>query len=101
MELFNSGELKKTFRNISDVPLIGLIASGKRAWQEEEEIRKDSSIVLIFQEQLFTSELFRDIQDTILLILHYRTMWLFRATSSSTYIMSDVRSICIPSQIQD
>ena len=31
------------------------------------------------------SELFKDIQDAILLILHYRTMLLFPATSSSTY----------------
>ena len=42
MEPFNSGELKKIFRNISCIPLIGLIASGKHAWQEEEETRKDS-----------------------------------------------------------
>ena len=38
MEPFNSGELKKIFRNISCIALIGLITSGKRAWQEEEEI---------------------------------------------------------------
>ena len=44
--------------------------------QEEEETRKDFSIVLILQEKLFTSELFKDIQDAILLILHYRTMLL-------------------------
>ena len=34
----------------------------------------DSSTALMLQEQLFLSELFRDIQDAILLILHYRTM---------------------------
>ena len=34
----------------------------------------DSSIVLMIQEQLFISELLKDIQDAILLILHYRTM---------------------------
>ena len=34
----------------------------------------DSSTVLIIQEQLFISELFKDIQDAILLILHYKTM---------------------------
>ena len=32
------------------------------------------------------SELFKVIQDAILLILHYRTMWLFRAASSSTFL---------------
>ena len=74
MEPFNSGELKKIFRNISCILLIGLIASGKHAWQEEEETRKDSSTVLILLEQLCISELFRDIQDAILLIVHYRTM---------------------------
>ena len=54
--------------------LLGLKASGKLAWQEEEETRKDSSTVLMVQEQLFTSEHFKDIQDAILLFLHYRTM---------------------------
>ena len=73
-EQFNSGELNKIFRNISCILLIGLIGSGKHAWEEEEEIRKDSSTVLILQEQLCVSELFRDIQDAILLILHCRTM---------------------------
>ena len=89
MEQFNSGELKKIFRNISCIALIGLTASGRKAWQEKEETRKDTSTVLILQEQLCISELFKDIQDAILLILLYRTMCLFRATSSSTFIMSD------------
>ena len=73
MEQFNSGELKKIFRNISRTLLIGLTVSGKYAWQEEG-IREDSSTVLILQEQLCISDLFKDIQDAILLILHYRTM---------------------------
>ena len=59
MEPFNSGQLKNIFRNISCIALIGLIASGKYAWQEEEEIKKDSSTVLILQEQLCISELFK------------------------------------------
>ena len=51
MEPFISGELKKIFRNISRSTLIGLmIASGKHAWQEDEETRKDFSSVLILQE---------------------------------------------------
>ena len=74
MEQFNSGELKKFFRNISCIVIIGLIASGKHAWQEEEETRKDISTVLILQEQLCISQLFKDIQDAILLILLYKTM---------------------------
>ena len=39
----------------------------------------DSSTVLMIQEQLFVSELFKDIQDAILLILHYRTMLLIQS----------------------
>ena len=75
MEQFISGELKNIFRNTSRIPLIGLIESGKHAWQEEEEeIKEDSSTVLMLQEQLFLFELFKDIQDAILLILHYRAM---------------------------
>ena len=74
MEQFNSGEFRKIFRNIPRIPLIGLMASAKHAWQQEEEIRKKSSTVLILGEHLCISELFKDIQDAILLILRYRTM---------------------------
>ena len=35
---------------------------GRHAWQQEEERKGDISTVLIFQEQLFISELFKDIQ---------------------------------------
>ena len=63
--------------------------------------QKRYSIVLILQEQFCTSELSNVMQDAILLILYYRTMSLFRTTSSSTFIMSDVQSICIPSSIRD
>ena len=37
----------------------------------------------------------RALQVAILLILHYRTMLFFRATSSSIFTILDVRSICI------
>ena len=48
---------------------------GKHACQQEEERKGDISTVLIFQEQFFfISELFKDIQDAISLILHYRKM---------------------------
>ena len=63
-----------------------------RAWQEKET-RKDTTTVLILQEQSCFSELFKVIQDAVLLILLYRTLLFFRATSSSTFIMSDVQSI--------
>ena len=39
------------------------------------EQKGDISTALIFQEQLFIFELFKDIQDATFLILHYRTMW--------------------------
>ena len=87
MEPFNSEELKKIFRNISCIALIGLKANGQYAWQEEEETRKDSSTVLALQEQLCMSELFKDIQDAILLIL--------------PFIMSDVQSVCFLSSVLD
>ena len=54
---------------MSRVVIIGLIVSGRKAWQEEEETRKDTSTVLILQEQFCISELFNLIQDAILLIL--------------------------------
>ena len=78
-----------------------LTKSGGAAWQEEEDKRKDFSIVLILQEQFYTSKLFKVIQDAILLILFCRTMLLFRTVSSSTFIMWDVQTIYIPSSIQD
>ena len=81
------------------IVIIGLTTSVRKAWQEEEETRKDTSIVLIYQEQFFTSELFKVIQDAISLILLYRTMLLLRATSSNTFIMSDVQSINLHSNI--
>ena len=100
MERLNSGESKTIFRLISCIVIIGLIISGRAAWQEEEETRKDFSIVLIHQEQSCTSELFKVIQDTVSLILLYRTMSLFRTVSSSTFIMSDVQSITFHHQFR-
>ena len=74
MERFISGESKKIFRVSSHNLLIGLTIDGKHVWQQHEEQKGDSSTVLMIQEQLFISELFKDIQDAILLILHCRTM---------------------------
>ena len=61
--------------------------------------KKKSSIVLTLQEQFYTSELFKVIQDAALLILHYKTMSLFQTVSSSSFFTSDVQSIYIPSSI--
>ena len=74
---------------------------GRASSRNEEETRKDFSIVLILQEKFFTSELFKVIQDAILLILHCRTMSWFRTISSSAFITFDVQSNYIPSSIQD
>ena len=49
----------------------------------------------MLQEQLIISELFKEIQDAIATILHYRTMLLFPATSSSIFTILDVRTTCI------
>ena len=46
----------------------------KFAWQQEEDQKEDISTALIFQEQFFTSALFKDTQDVISLILCYKTM---------------------------
>ena len=98
-ELFNSGEWKKFFRNISHFVVFGLTACGRKAW-EEKETSKDTSMALIHQEQSFTSELFKVIQDAVSLIFLYRTMWLFRVTSPSASIKWDVQSVYIPSSIR-
>ena len=66
----------------------------------EEERRKDTSTVLIHQEQFCTSELFKVIQDAVSLIVVYRTLLFFMTVSSSTLIMSDVHSTYIPSSIR-
>ena len=42
--------MKMIFRNISRIVLIGLTTDGRKAWQEEEETRKDTSTVLFRQE---------------------------------------------------
>ena len=74
-ERFISGELKNIFRVSSHKLLIGLTIDGKHAWQQEEEQKYDSNTAAMIQELLFISELFKDIQDAVLLILHCKIMW--------------------------
>ena len=69
-----SGELKNIFGVKFHKFLIGQMIVGKFAWQQEEDQKEDISIALIFQEQFFTSALFKDTQDVISLILCYKTM---------------------------
>ena len=73
-EQFNSGESSFIFAINFHKTNIGQMIVGKYAWQQEEDRKEDISTALIFQEQLFTSELFKDTQDVVSLILHYRTM---------------------------
>ena len=73
-ERFNSGELRIIFRVNVHKFLIGLTIVGKYPWQQEEERKGDISTALIFQEQSFISELFKDIQDATLLILSTTTI---------------------------
>ena len=47
---------------------------GKLVWQQEEVRKEDISIALMIREEFFTSVLFKDTLEAILLILRYRTM---------------------------
>ena len=73
-EQFNSGESSFIFGINFHRFLVGWMIVGKYAWQQEEDQKEDFSTALIFQEHLFTSELFKDTQDAVSLIVHYRTM---------------------------
>ena len=74
MEQFNSGESNFIFEINFHKFLVGQMIVGKFAWQQEEDQKEDISIALIIQEQLFTSELFKDTQDVVSLIFCYKTM---------------------------
>ena len=61
-------------KSISTNSIIGWMIVGKHAWQPKDDQKEDSSTVLMIQEQLLMSELFRDTPDVISLILYYKTM---------------------------
>ena len=69
MEQFNSGESSFIFGINYHKFLVGQMIVGKFVWQQEEDQKEDISIALIFQEQFFTSVLFKDTQDVISLFL--------------------------------
>ena len=75
MEQLNSIESNIIFEIIIHKYIIGLMIVGKLVWLQEEDRNEDISIVLIIREQFSTSVLFKDILETISLILRYRTMW--------------------------
>ena len=85
-ELFWQDNLWRQQRQSSDSFLVLSSLVWRQVGSEEEETRKDTSIVLIHQEQFCTSELVKVIQDVVSLILLCRTMSLFRTFSSSTLI---------------
>ena len=58
MEQFNSGESSFMFGINFHKTNVGRMVFGKHVWQQEEDQKEDLSTALIFQEQLFTSELF-------------------------------------------
>ena len=74
--------IKEHLQSLFHKFLIDLAIDGNHAWKQEEDRKGDTSTVLMFQEKFFTSELFKDIQDAILLIFHWRRMWWFTADSS-------------------
>ena len=74
MERLNSTESNSIFQIIIYKYNFGLMIVGKLVWQQEEVRKEDISIALMILEEFFTSELFRDTLEIILLILRYRTM---------------------------
>jgi len=74
MVQFNFTKFKFIFEIIPHLCDIGLMIDGKLAWQQEEDQKEDISIALMIRNESYTSELFKDTQETISLILHYRTM---------------------------
>ena len=75
MEQLNYTKSNSIFEIIIHKYRIGLMIVGKLVWLQEEDRNEDVSIALIIREQFSTSEFFKDILETILLILRYRTMW--------------------------
>ena len=68
---------------------------GNLVGQQEEDPKKDISIALIIREQFSTSLLFKDILETILLILCYRTTCWLDLEYSLTFTMWVAISIFI------
>ena len=71
MEQLNSTESNSIFEIIIHKNRIGLMIVGKLVWQQEEVRKGDISIALIIREESCTSVLFKDILETISLILRY------------------------------
>ena len=74
MEQLSSTKSNSIFEIIIHKYNFGLMIVGKLVWQQEEVRKEDISIALMIREEFFTSELFKDTLEAILLILRYRTM---------------------------
>ena len=75
MEQLNFTKSNSNFEIIIHKYRIGLMIVGKLVWLQEEVRNEDISIALKIRERFSTSVLFKDILETISLILRYRTMW--------------------------
>ena len=74
MEQLNSTKSNSIFEIIIHKYNFGLMIVGKFVWQQKDVRKEDISIALMIREEFFTSELFKDTLEIILLILRYRTM---------------------------
>ena len=72
MEELNSIKSNSIFGIIIHKYIIGLMIVGKVVQQQDEVRKEDISIALMILEEFFTSVLFRDTLETILLIQRYR-----------------------------
>ena len=95
MEQLNSTRSNSIFEIIIHKYQFGLMIVGKLVWLQEEVRKEDISIALMIRAKFFTSELFKDILETILLIQRYRTKWWLGLESSITFTTSDALSIFI------
>ena len=71
MERLNSTKSNSIFEIIIHKYKFCLMIDGKLVWLQEEVRKEDISIALMIREDFFTSELFKDILETITLILCY------------------------------
>ena len=95
MEQLYSVESNSIFEIIILKYRIGPMIDGKLVWLQAEDPNEDVSIALIIREQFSTSVRFKDILETISLILRYRTMWRLELEYSLTFTTSDAHSIIL------
>ena len=93
---------RQSSRTFSCLVIIGLTTRGRKPRQERERKQENIPVLYCFvRSNIVLPSSSRSIQDAVSLIVICRTVLFSRAASSSTFIMSDVQSICIPSSIRD